>query len=75
LTGARKDDYKLYESPEGYVYVIYVKEFAPPAAQDFELVKNAIGEKISYEHLNQQIEKWFAKLREAYPVKIYLDQK
>ncbi|QWV96504.1 peptidyl-prolyl cis-trans isomerase [Geomonas nitrogeniifigens] len=75
LTGARKDDYKLYESPEGYVYVIYVKEFTPPAAQDFELVKNAIGEKISYEHLNQQIEKWFAKLREAYPVKIYLDPK
>ncbi|MFZ3209259.1 MAG: peptidyl-prolyl cis-trans isomerase [Geobacteraceae bacterium] len=73
LSGARKDDYKLYESPEGYYYALLILNNVPEKAQPLEEVKDDIAQKVTGLNLSKKIDEWFEKLREAYPVKIYLE--
>lgn len=72
---ARKGDYRLYESPEGYAYALFIKEKVEAKARPLEEVKDEVGQKVAWLNLTQDIEKWFKKLREAYPVKIYLESR
>lgn len=75
LKDARKGDYRLYESPEGYSYALFVKEKEEAKARPLEEVKDEVGQKVAWLNLTQDIDKWFKKLREAYPVKIYLESR
>ncbi|ACH38143.1 hypothetical protein Gbem_1123 [Citrifermentans bemidjiense Bem] len=75
LKDAHKGDYRLYESPEGYSYALFVKEKEEAKARPLEEVKDEVGQKVAWLNLTQDIEKWFKKLREAYPVKIYLESR
>ncbi|TSK05017.1 MAG: peptidyl-prolyl cis-trans isomerase [Geobacter sp.] len=75
VKGARKGDYRLYESPEGYVYALFIKEKEEAKARPLEEVKDEVGQKVAWLNTTQDIEKWFKKLREAYPVKIYLESR
>jgi PPIC-type PPIASE domain len=73
LAGAHPEDYKLYASPEGYFYDLYVQKVVPPRAQAFEEVKDDIFTKVFPQKLNDALEEWAKKLRTASKIKIYLD--
>ncbi|GFO70427.1 hypothetical protein GMLC_40060 [Geomonas limicola] len=75
LSGAVKGDYKLYQSPEGYHYVLSVANYIPAKVQPLEEVKNAIGEQVVWRNQKKTVEEWFKKLRDAYTVKIYLEER
>ena len=68
---AKEGDYKLYVSPEGYFYVLYIYEVVSPKPQPFAKVKPKITEKIFEGKVKEAVEDYAAKLREYYPVEIY----
>ncbi len=72
LSGAKSEEYRLYESPEGYFYILYVRDVVPPALQHFEEVREEIRKKVFNEKLNASVGEWADKLRAAADVKIYL---
>jgi parvulin-like peptidyl-prolyl isomerase len=75
LDGAKSGDYRLYGSTEGIYYVLYVANAVPSRTQTFDEVKNDIAQKVAWENFTRDMEGWFKKLRDAYPVKIYLQEK
>jgi parvulin-like peptidyl-prolyl isomerase len=75
LDGAKSGDYRFYGSPEGIYYVLFVANAVPSRTQVFDEVKNDIAQKVAWENFTRDMEVWFKKLREAYPVKIYLQEK
>ncbi|SPQ00539.1 conserved exported hypothetical protein [Candidatus Sulfobium mesophilum] len=72
LSGAKSEEYRLYQSPEGYFYVLYVRDVVPSALQSFEDVRKEIEKKVFNEKLNASVGEWADKLRAAADVKIYL---
>lgn len=74
LSGAKTGDYRLYESPEKYSYVLFVEKDVPARKQTFDEVKDDVTQKVTWRNFNKVIEDWFKKLREGYPVKIYLQE-
>jgi hypothetical protein len=74
LNGAREGDYRLYQSPEGYSYVLLISKEAPARTQTLEEVKSDVAEKVRWQNFGKAVDEWFKKLREAYPVTIYLQQ-
>lgn len=71
LSGANPGEFRLYESPEGYYYVLYVYDLIPAKLQPFENVKKKIAKKIFDHKVKEALEDYAAKLKEYYPVKIY----
>ncbi len=74
LSGAKAGDYRLYESPEKYYYVLNVVKDNPSRKQTFEEVKDDVQQKVTWQNFTKAVEEWFKKLRDAYPVKIYLQE-
>jgi hypothetical protein len=74
LNGAREGDYRLYQSPEGYSYVLLISKEVPARTQTLEEVKSDVAEKVRWQNFGKAVDEWFKKLREAYPVTIYLQQ-
>jgi parvulin-like peptidyl-prolyl isomerase len=72
LSGAKSEEYRLYQSPEGYFYVLYVRDVVPSALQQFEEVREEIKKKVFNEKLNASVGEWADKLRVAADVKVYL---
>lgn len=72
LAGATPGEYRMYESPEGHVYVLYVQDLAPSRQEAFENVKNDISRKLFSEKLNKSVEDWAAKLKETADIRRYL---
>ena len=72
IEDAKSGDFKLYESPDGYYYVIYVQEIAPPVAQPFDNVKGMIYKKILNEKMTKDLDDWAGKLTTHYKVEVYL---
>ncbi len=75
LSGAHAGDYRLYESPEGYFYALNIQKDVPARTQTFEEVKDDVAQKVTWQNFSKAVEEWFKKLRDAYPVKIYLQEK
>ena len=71
LTGGRAGDFKLYESPKGHFYVLYIFEIIPARQQPFEAVSQEIAKTVYNEKTRQMVELWAAQLRDYYPVEIY----
>jgi hypothetical protein len=71
LSGANPGEFRLYESPEGYYYVLYIYDLIPAELQPFEQVKKAIAKKVFDLKVKKALEDYAAKLKEYYPVKIY----
>jgi hypothetical protein len=42
LKWAKPDEYRLYESPEGHFYVLYVIAVSPPSQEPYEKVREQI---------------------------------
>jgi hypothetical protein len=72
VSDAKPGDFRLYESPEGYVYVLYIYHKVEPALQPFEEVKAKIAKKVYQDKINKAVEDWADKLKEYYPVNIYI---
>jgi len=71
LSGANPGDFRLYESPEGYFYVLYIYHLLPGSPQPFENVKNKIAKEVFGDKLQKAVEDYAERLKEYYPVKIY----
>ena len=71
LSGANPGDFRLYESPEGYFYVLYIYHLLPAEPRPFESVKKDIAKKVFKEKARKAVEAYADQLREYYPVKIY----
>jgi hypothetical protein len=72
LSGVRSEDLRLYESPAGHFYVLYVQDLVPPREQPFEEVKNTIAQRVFYDKLTKSLEDWFNKLKESADIRIYV---
>jgi hypothetical protein len=71
LSGANPGDFKLYESPEGYFYVLYIYHLLPGAPRPFESVRNDIAKDVIRDKVRKAVEAYADQLKEYYPVKIY----
>ena len=71
VSGANPGDLRLYESPEGYFYVLYIYHVIPAKPKPFENVKKEIAQKVFDDKVKKAIEAYVDKLKEYYPVKIY----
>jgi len=71
ISGANPGDFRLYESPEGYFYVLYVYHLLPGSPRPFESVKNDIAKEVFGDKVKKALEAYADQLREYYPVKIY----
>jgi parvulin-like peptidyl-prolyl isomerase len=72
LSGAKPGEYRLYQSPEGHFYVLYVVAAVPPGQQPYEQVREQVASGIFQEKLNALVGDWAGKLRKAADVKIFL---
>jgi hypothetical protein len=72
LTNVKIGEARLYESPEGYQYVLYILDIVPSSLQPLEEVREMIRKKLYRERLNNSIEEWAKKLKESSDVKVFL---
>jgi parvulin-like peptidyl-prolyl isomerase len=72
LSGAGAGDFRLYESPEGYFYVIAVSSVIPPKTEDYLSVRGPIAKQLFSEHVQAGIADWVEKLRSSADIKVYL---
>jgi hypothetical protein len=72
VSGGKKGDFRLYESPDQYFYVLYIQEVVPSKPQPYDETKGDIARKIYDEKLTKAVEEYAAKLWAASRVKIYL---
>ncbi len=73
VSGSKPGDIRLYASPEGYFYVLAIREVYPPKPQPLENVIREISKIIYSKKLNKQFEEWANKLWKAYDVRVYAD--
>jgi hypothetical protein len=71
VSGAEAGDFRLYESPLGQFYVLYIYQVVPAKLQPFEEVRQEIAQKVFKDKMKASIALWAEKLKEYYPVKIY----
>jgi hypothetical protein len=71
VSGANPGDFRLYESPEGYFYVLYIYHLLPGAPRPFESVRKDIAKEVFRDKVRKAVEDYADQLREYYPVKIY----
>jgi len=71
LSGAKQGDYRIYASPEGYFYVLYIYELIPAKPQPFEEAKKEIAKRVFQIKVKESVEAYAEKLKEYYPVKVY----
>jgi hypothetical protein len=71
VAGAHSGDYRLYESPDGYAYVLFLQDVVPSKARPIEKVWKEIKSKVVKKKISQELEAQCRKLEKYYPVKIY----
>jgi hypothetical protein len=72
VAGARAGDFRLYEGPGGYAYVLFIQDVVPPQKQSFDEVRGMVEKKVFGIKLNKAVEDWADKLRAAADIKVYL---
>ena len=72
LAGVRSEDFRLYESPEGHFYVLYIRDVVPSSIQAIEEVQGIISNNLLMKKLDQSMKEWADKLRESADIKNYL---
>lgn len=72
VLGAKSGDFRLFESPENYFYVLYIREVIPSKPQPYPKVREEIAKKIHNDKLTKALEEYAGKLRAVSDVKIYL---
>lgn len=72
VAGARAGDFRLYEGPGKYAYVLFIQDVVPPQKQSFDEVRGMVEKKVYGIKLNKAVEDWADKLRAAADVEVYL---
>jgi hypothetical protein len=72
LSGVNAEDFRLYESPQGYFYVLYITEVTPPQQQPFEQAVQDVRNKLFNVKMNAALKEWIRKLKESADIKVYL---
>jgi len=72
ISGARPGDFRLYESPESYFYVLAIQDVIPAKPQPFEEAKKKIVKIVFDDKLKKAVEEWAEKLRAVSDVRVYL---
>jgi parvulin-like peptidyl-prolyl isomerase len=72
LRGAKKGDFRLYESPESQYYAVYVVDYTPPSDQPFEEVRETVTQRLYLDRLGKAIEEWAGKLRKLRKVEVFI---
>ena len=71
VSGVKTGDFRLYESPLGWYYVLYIYQVVPAQLQPFEEVRQEIAKNVFDDKLKKSVALWADQLSEYYPVKIY----
>jgi len=71
VSGARAGDFRLYESPAGHYYLLYIHQVIDPVQQPFDAVKEEIAKQVFNLKVRESIERWADQLSKYYPVKIF----
>lgn len=74
ISGAKPGDIRLYASPEGYFYVLFIEDVVPAQPKPFEGERENIAKKVFDEKLKIAVEEWVDKLRAVSDIKIYLKE-
>jgi hypothetical protein len=72
LSGVNAEDFRLYESPQGHYYVLYITEIVPPMQKPFEQVEQGVRNSVFFIKLNEALNDWIRKLKESADIKVYL---
>lgn len=70
VSGVAAGDSRLYASPAGHFYLLYVHRIVAPVVRPFDAVKDEIAKKVFTMKVKESIEHWADQLRKYYPVKI-----
>jgi hypothetical protein len=70
LQGAKREDLRIYEDPDGAVYVLRVVEVVPPRPLELEAARDAVARGVEQEKTRRAVEDWTSKLREASKVEV-----
>jgi hypothetical protein len=72
VRGARAGDFRLYESPQGYFYVLAIQDVIPSKPQPYEEAKGMVAKKVFDDKAKKAVEDYADKLRAVSDVKVYL---
>jgi parvulin-like peptidyl-prolyl isomerase len=72
IHGARAGDFRLYESPQGYFYVLAIQDVVPSKPQPYEEARGIVAKKVFDDKAKKAVEDYADKLRAVSEVKIYL---
>ncbi len=72
LSGAGRNDYRIYQADASQFYVVHVVDVTPPAQQPYAAVREAIGKKLFADNLSKAVKEYAAKLRKAHRVDVYI---
>lgn len=74
VAGAKKGDVLLASTTDGFFYVLSINEVIPGKPQSFEEAKKGVTKKVFNRKLNKVVDDWAAKLKETYPVKVFVTE-
>jgi parvulin-like peptidyl-prolyl isomerase len=74
LSGVRTGDFRLFADPDGYFYVLYAEKVYPQSVAPYQDVKNSILKDLYNRKVKESMKIWSEKLKEHYPVKIYMTE-
>jgi parvulin-like peptidyl-prolyl isomerase len=72
VSASKPGDLRLYASPEGYFYVLAVRQTVPSKPRPYEEAREEIAKKVFDDKLKKAMEEWTERLRTASDVKVYL---
>lgn len=72
VAAVKAGDVRLYASPEGYYYALYIQDVIPAKPSPLATERKTIAQKVFGAKVAKAIEDWAEKLRKAYTVKVYL---
>jgi hypothetical protein len=72
ISGANVGDFRLYQSPENYFYVLYIQQVVPSKPQPYEEAREKVAQKVYDDKLKRAVEEYTDKLRAVSDVKVYL---
>jgi len=74
LSGVDSEDFRLYESEDGHFYVLYIEKVFPSALREYQEVRNDIAKELYNIKMTEAVKSWSAKLKEHYPVEVYMTE-
>lgn len=72
LSGMNVGDRRIYDAPAGATYVLTLTGHVPQSTAPYEDVRKAIHKKVFGKKLQASMADWSAKLRQAYPVEVFM---